>query len=84
MDIDANQKIGRAMNLPSLRGFFNYVENLKAEFFKIQWTEGKEIWQYAKVVVLSTFALGFGIYVIDVTIQKLLSLLETGFVWIFG
>lgn len=82
--METNQKVVRMRSLPTLRGIFSYVENLKSEFKKIQWTEGKEVWEYAKVVVIATFALGFGIYIVDVTIQKLLSILETVFVWLFG
>lgn len=50
--------------------------DLKAEFKKITWTEPAALRTYTKVVVGATFAVGLGIYVIDLGIQLVLATLE--------
>ena len=68
----------------SLKRSHQFLENVKSEFQKIQWTEGEEVRVYAKVVVLATLFLGFAIYAADLVIQKGLVVLEVLFKLIFG
>jgi preprotein translocase SecE subunit len=81
MDSNQNdQKISR----PSLRRAYETWENAKAEFRKIQWTEGEEVWIYAKVVVVATFGLGFSIFACDLFVRRLLVGIDVLFRLIFG
>ncbi len=50
--------------------------DIKAEFKKITWTEPDALRTYTKVVVGATFAVGLGVYVIDLGIQLGISILE--------
>lgn len=49
---------------------------MKTEFKKITWTEPEALRTYTKVVVGATFAVGLGIYLVDLGIQFALATLE--------
>lgn len=49
---------------------------IKSEFKKITWTEPEALKTYTKVVVGATFAVGLGVYFIDLAIQSVLWSLE--------
>lgn len=49
---------------------------IKGEFKKITWTEPEALKTYTKVVVGATFAVGLGIYIVDLGIQMVLAALE--------
>lgn len=49
---------------------------MKSEFKKITWTEPDALRTYTKVVVGATFAVGLGIYIVDLGIQLVLASLE--------
>ena len=70
--------------LPSMKKAYQFIENVKAEFQKIQWTDGEEVKVYAKVVVFATFFLGMAIYFTDLIIQKTLVVVEMIFKLLFG
>lgn len=63
---------------------FDFVGNVKEEFWKISWTNPDELRLYTKLVVGATFLFGLGIYFMDVAIQSVLHLLGTLFHLIFG
>ena len=69
---------------PSLKKVYQFLEDVKAEFHKIQWTEGEEVKVYAKVVVCATFFLGMAIYFMDLIIQKVLIGFDVVFKLLFG
>jgi len=73
-----------AYSRSSFRRAYQFWENAKLEFGKIQWTDGEEVKVYAKVVVAATFFLGIGIYVADVLIGRTLLGLDRIFRLIFG
>jgi len=50
--------------------------DIKSEFKKITWTEPEALRTYTKVVVGATFAVGLGIYIVDLGIQMVLHALE--------
>ncbi len=55
---------------PSLmKQFPEFVGDVKAEFKKITWTSKEELIVYTQAVVGATFALGLGVYVVDLAIQ---------------
>jgi preprotein translocase subunit SecE len=81
MEVHQKRSVTR---LPSVRKMFRFIEEVKSEFHKIQWTDGEEVVVYAKVVVLATFFLGMAIYFADLVIQRTLSGLEVVFKLLFG
>ncbi|MDB6080829.1 MAG: secE [Chlamydiia bacterium] len=72
------------MKAPSAKKAAQFLENVKSEFFKIQWTEDQDVKVYAKIVLISTFLLGMGIYLADVLIQKALFVVDVLFKLLFG
>jgi preprotein translocase subunit SecE len=58
----------------NVKGAQNFISDIKAELKKITWTSSEELRAYAKIVVLTTFFFGMGIYVVDLIIQTCLSL----------
>ncbi len=57
----------------SFKKAFRRFEDVKAEFFRIQWTEEKEVFHYTKIVLLATFISGMLLYIADVIAQQGLS-----------
>jgi len=51
----------------------SYLSELKAELKKVTWTTKEELILFTKIVVGSTFALGLGIYAIDLLIKGVLN-----------
>jgi preprotein translocase subunit SecE len=56
----------------SMKRAFNRFEELKAEFFRIQWTEEGNVSDMTKVVVLATFVCGMVLYIADLIVQRAL------------
>ncbi len=54
----------------SMKKAFRRFEDIKAEFFRIQWTEDKEVLYYTKIVLIAAFASGMLLYVADLFVQK--------------
>jgi preprotein translocase subunit SecE len=50
----------------------SYITELKEELGKVTWTTKDELITFTKIVVGSTFALGLGIYGIDLLIKGVL------------
>ncbi len=50
-----------------------YINELKAELKKVTWTTKEELIFFTKIVVGSTFALGIGIYAVDLLIKGVLN-----------
>jgi preprotein translocase SecE subunit len=82
--MDSQQKREFAPRGSAVKGAYQFFENVKNEFRKIQWTEGEEVKVYAKVVVFATFVLGLGIYLLDLIIQKALFIVDAFFRLLFG
>jgi preprotein translocase subunit SecE len=51
----------------------SYVRELKEELRKVTWTSKEELLVFTKIVVGATFALGIGIYGIDLLIKGVLN-----------
>jgi preprotein translocase subunit SecE len=58
------------------RQWQGFLGDIKSEFKKITWTSPEELISYTKIVVIATFVLGMGIYLIDLAIQLCLASLE--------
>jgi preprotein translocase subunit SecE len=57
----------------SIRSIRDFVGDIKTELGKITWTSAEELRTYTKIVIGATFALGMGIYFIDLIIQGILN-----------
>jgi preprotein translocase subunit SecE len=68
----------------SLKKAFRRFEDLKTEFFRIQWTEEGEVTTIAKVVVLATFICGMVLYLADLVVQRALTGVDSVLRLIFG
>lgn len=51
----------------------DYIEEVKGEFNSITWTSKDELRLYTQIVIGSTFFLGLGVYLIDLSIQTVLN-----------
>lgn len=63
---------------------FIFFGELKQELKKISWTNKKELKNFTKMVLISTFSVGLSIYLIDMVIQKSLTLIHILTQRIFG
>jgi preprotein translocase subunit SecE len=68
----------------SMRKAFRRFEDLKTEFFRIQWTDDGEVMSIAKVVVLATFMCGMVLYLADLVVQRSLAGVDGILRLIFG
>lgn len=68
----------------SMKKAFRRFEDLKAEFFRIQWTEDGEVLSITKVVILATFICGMVLYFADLIVQRSLFGVDSILRWIFG
>ena len=71
-------------SLFSAKKAFRRFEDLKTEFFRIQWTEEGEVSSMAKVVVLATFVCGMVLYIADLVVQRALTGVDSVLRLIFG
>lgn len=69
MSLSQKQEGARVPSRP-LKRAIEFFEEIKAEFLRINWTEGDEVLSYAKVVVISMFVFGMVIYVTDLVVNR--------------
>jgi preprotein translocase subunit SecE len=50
----------------------NFIESMKQEVKKISWPSKSEIFQSTKIVIGSTFFLGFSVYIVDLFVKGVL------------
>ena len=83
--MDSKKKDEEVVEEPHQRwSLFRFIEELKRELMKVSWTSRKELRQSTKIVILSTFVFGFGIYVADLAIKGVLTTVGMVFRWVFG
>ena len=82
MDIDIRP--AEAQPATTSRRFTGYLTELKEELKKVSWTSKSELLLSTKVVIVATFVLGLGIYVIDLLIKTFLDNFAMIMRWIFG
>lgn len=68
----------------SVKRAFRRFEDLKQEFFRVQWTEDNNVTYMTKVVVLATFVCGMVLYLADLVVQRSLAGVDTILRLIFG
>lgn len=84
MDVHTKDAVALSKQSPAVKKAGQFLENMKAEFKKIQWTEDQSVQVYAKIVVVATFLLGMCIYLADIVIQKMLFVVDAVFRLLFG
>ncbi|GAB4188502.1 MAG: hypothetical protein Tsb0015_08590 [Simkaniaceae bacterium] len=60
----------------------SFLQEMKDEMKKVSWTSKEELKVCTKIVLGSIFALGFGIYVVDLVIKNFIDLLRLAVSWI--
>jgi|GEM_PF-2666335 len=63
---------------------FRFVQEVKEELKKVSWTSIKELKLSTKIVVISTFSFGLGIYLVDLAVKGVLHSVSTLFHLVFG
>jgi preprotein translocase subunit SecE len=63
---------------------FSFISDLKEELKKVSWTTKAELLSATKIVVISVFAFGIGIYIMDLAIKGILELVKRTLLFIFG
>lgn len=61
-----------------------FFSELKQELKKVNWTTKEDLISATKIVIVSVFGFGIGIYLVDLAIKGLLTLIKKLFVLIFG
>lgn len=64
--------------------FVNFGHEIKQELKKIEWTTKEELRAYTKMVVISTFVFGIGVYFTDLLVQSFLSGVHHFFKFLIG
>jgi preprotein translocase subunit SecE len=73
-----------AKETPKRWSLYRFIEELKQELKKVSWTSASELKTATKTVIISTFAFGFGIYLVDLVIKGALATVGMLFRWFFG
>ena len=74
--IAMEEKKARQIESSRTTSVVDFVGDVKAEFAKITWTSREELKTYTKTVVVTTFAFGMSVYLIDLIIQNSLFTLD--------
>lgn len=61
-----------------------FIGELKEELKKVTWTTKRELISCTKIVLISTFCFGIGIYVVDLAIKGTIELVKYSILWFFG
>lgn len=66
------------------KSLFVFIQEMKQELKKVSWTSKEELKFSTKMVMLSTFAFGFSIYLVDLGVKGLLEMIKATVHFIFG
>jgi len=77
-------KKGQQMSPHSVKKAFRRFEDVKSEFFRIEWLEGGDIKGYTKIVILAILMCGMLLYIADLFVQGALFGINTILRMIFG
>ena len=61
-----------------------FISELKEELKKVSWTTKSELLSATKIVILSMFGFGIGIYLVDLLIKGVLEAIKRTAFYIFG
>lgn len=73
--MSVSQKIAELNRIKKKRGAssqLSFFRSVKEEMKKVSWTTKQELTTSAKIVIGAVFALGIGIYVVDLTVRSAL------------
>ncbi len=73
MGVQVEPLSSRTETKPSRASKTSYISELKEELKKVTWTSKDELILFTKIVVGATFALGLGIYGVDLLIKGVLN-----------
>ncbi len=62
----------------------DFFGSIKQEFVKVSWVNKKDLINYTKVILVSTFTISFMIYIVDLCIQRGLGIVQFLTQWMFG
>jgi preprotein translocase subunit SecE len=82
MDIKSKQEPLHAA--PSKREASAYLQEIKEELKKVEWTTKAELVLCTKIVIGATFLFGIGIYLVDLLVKGSLETIRNLCFWIFG
>lgn len=68
----------------SMKRLSRRLEEMKSEFFRIQWTDEGDVSTYTKVVIVATFVSGMLLYIADLVVHRALLGVDTILRCIFG
>ncbi len=71
-------------NVKKTKGLLNFISELKEELKKVTWTTRSELLSSTKIVILSIFGFGIGIYLVDLLIKGVLESVKRIAYFIFG
>lgn len=71
-------------SLKKLKDPFTFISELKEELKKVSWTTRSELISATKIVIISIFVFGIGIYVMDLAIKGVLEMVKRTLLFIFG
>ena len=66
------------------KSLFVFLYEMKEELKKVSWTSKEDLTFSTKMVLLSTFVLGFSVYLVDLSVRGLLEMIKTSVHVIFG
>lgn len=81
--MDAKQK-KRLVEKRKSKDLLTFFGELKDELKKVSWTTRSELLSATKIVVISVFCFGLGIYGVDFVVKGALELIKRGLLFIFG
>ena len=62
----------------------SFISELKEELKKVSWTTKSELFSATKIVIMSMFGFGIGIYLVDLFIKGILEGIKKAAFFIFG
>ena len=69
VNVDVKKERQPAAGGSIIRQGFEYIEEIKGEFRRVNWTNAEELQTYTKIVVGGAFAFGMMVYVADLFIK---------------
>ncbi len=76
--MEAKQK-KKTSEKKKLKDPFTFISELKEELKKVSWTTKAELISATKIVIISVFCFGIGIYIVDLVIKGILKWLRDHF-----
>jgi preprotein translocase subunit SecE len=82
--MDNNKSVSGNHSSFSMKRVNRRLEELKSEFFSIQWTDEGDVSTYTRVVIVATFVSGMLLYMADLIVHRGLLGVDNVLRFIFG